>query len=97
MSEEEEKKVAIALGYEHGSDQAPKIVASGKNELAERIIDIAKENGVEVRKDSELADVLSVLEVDSLIPFEAYASVAEILSYVYRKNQEKTYATANGQ
>ncbi|PIR32098.1 MAG: flagellar biosynthesis protein FlhB [Alphaproteobacteria bacterium CG11_big_fil_rev_8_21_14_0_20_44_7] len=86
---DKKEKVAIALEYERDTDPAPKIVATGKNELAEKIIAIAKEHGVEVRQDRELAEILSVLEVDSLIPFEAYASVAEILSYIYRKNREK--------
>ena len=88
MSDEEEK-LAIALSYDRDGDEAPKVVATGKNELAERILQIAAEHGVEIREDKELAEILSVLEVDSLIPFEAYASVAEILSYIYRKNREK--------
>lgn len=86
---EDDKKIAVALEYEHNVDPAPKIVATGKAELAEKIIEIAKANGIEVRKDQELAEILSLLEVDSLIPLETYASVAEILSFIYRKNREK--------
>lgn len=89
MSQDKDEKKAVALSYKHGDDEVPKVVATGKEELAERIIAIAKEHGVEIREDKPLADILSVLEVDSLIPFEAYASVAEILSYIYRKNREK--------
>ena len=88
MSDDEDK-IAVALGYEHGVDEAPKVVATGKEELAERIIALAEEHGIEIKEDKPLAEILSVLEVDSLIPIEAYASVAEILSYIYRKNREK--------
>lgn len=85
-----EGKIAIALEYEHGVDPAPKIVATGKNEIAEKIIAIAKEHGIEIRSDQELAEILSVLDIDSVIPFETYTAVAEILSFIYRKNREKT-------
>ena len=88
MSDKEEK-LAVALEYEHGVDPAPKIIATGKGELAERILQLAKEHGIEVRRDQELAEILSVLDVDSLIPLETYASVAEILSFIYRKNRER--------
>ena len=86
---DDENKIAVALEYEHGVSDVPKIVATGKDDLAYRIIALAKEHGVEVRKDQELAEILSVLEVDSLIPLETYSSVAEILSYIYRKNRQK--------
>lgn len=86
---DDEPKIAVALEYEHGVSQAPKIIATGKDELAQRIIALAEEHGIEVRRDQELAEILSVLEVDSLIPLETYSAVAEILSFIYRKNREK--------
>jgi flagellar biosynthesis protein len=86
---EDEPKIAVALEYKHGISEAPKIVATGKDELAQRIIALAKEHGIEVRRDQELAEILSVLEVDSLIPLETYSAVAEILSFIYRKNRQK--------
>ena len=85
----DDKKIAVALEYEHGVDPAPKIIATGKAELAEKIIELARANGIEIRQDQELAEILSVLDIDSLIPLETYASVAEILSFIYRKNREK--------
>ncbi len=82
-------KIAIALKYERERGEAPRVVATGKDKIAEQIIAVAKEHGVEIRQDKPLADILSTLDIDSLIPFEAYASVAEILSFIYRKNAEK--------
>lgn len=79
--------VAVALTYNRHNDPAPRIAASGKGPIAEQILKIAEANGIEIRQDAELADILSKLEIDSLIPLEAYAAVAEILSYVYRANQ----------
>ena len=49
---------------------------------------IAFENGIKVREDSVLADMLAKIELDSPIPSEAFLAVAEILSYVYKANNE---------
>lgn len=77
---------AVALGYDKEEDPAPKIVASGKGAVAEQILALAFANGVKVREDADLIEVLSKIELDSFIPLEAFAAVAEILSYVYRAN-----------
>ncbi len=78
--------VAVALGYRRESDPAPRIVASGRGAVAEQIIRIALENDVKLREDADLASVLAAIEVESPIPIEAFAAVAEILSYLYRAN-----------
>jgi flagellar biosynthesis protein len=76
--------MAVALGY-HGRD-LPKVLASGKGALAEQIIALALEQGVRVRKDADLAELLSAVDIDCEIPLEAIYAVAEILAYVYRAN-----------
>jgi flagellar biosynthesis protein len=79
-------KKAVALEYERGVDDAPRVVASGKGAVAEQILAIAFARGIKVREDADLIEVLSKIEVDSPIPLEAFATVAEILSYVYAAN-----------
>lgn len=74
-------KQAIALEYDPSED-APRVIASGRGLLAERIIEKAKENQVPVHKDSKLADTLSRLEIGEMIPPELYEVVAEILVFV---------------
>jgi flagellar biosynthesis protein len=93
MSEEESSdfdrdRLAVALQYERGLDTAPKISAKGKGAIAEAIIALAKKHGVEIREDKDLAQLLSKFEIDTPIPTEAYMAVAEILSYIYRKNNQ---------
>lgn len=63
---------------------APRVVASGRGAVAEQILQIAFERGVKVRSDSDLAEILAAVEVDSEIPLAALAGVAEILRYLYR-------------
>jgi flagellar biosynthesis protein len=81
-----QRQFAVALGYELGSEEAPKVVAKGYGKLAEQILELAFANNVKVRQDPDLAQILSAVEVDCEIPIEAFAAVAEILSYVYQAN-----------
>ena len=79
------KTVAVALEVQDGRTPA-KITASGRGLLAEQILQVAFANGVKVREDADLVQILSAVGVDSNIPTEAFAAVAEVLSYVYRAN-----------
>ncbi|WP_185752644.1 EscU/YscU/HrcU family type III secretion system export apparatus switch protein [Butyrivibrio sp. AE2032] len=84
MAEEKKNKVktAVALSYDPNEDGAPKVIASGKGALAEKIIEKAKENKIPVHEDDKLADTLSKLEIGEMIPPELYEVVAEILVFV---------------
>ncbi len=83
MAEKEfdKNKTAVALAFEPG-DMAPKIVATGKGAVAERIIEEAKEHDVPFYKDNDLAQTLSTLQLGDAIPPELYEVVAEILVFV---------------
>lgn len=74
-------KTAVALSYDPEMD-APKVIASGKGALAEKIIEKAKEAKVAVHKDDKLADTLSKLQIGEMIPPQLYEVVAEILVFV---------------
>ena len=78
---EQKRKVSVVLEYVPG-EEAPKIIASGKGVLAEKIIERAKEADVPVYEDSKLANTLSKLEIGDMIPPELYSVVAEILVFV---------------
>jgi flagellar biosynthesis protein len=74
-------KQAIALEY-NPDEQAPKVIASGRGIVAERIIETAKEHDVPIHQDDKLANTLSRLEIGDMIPPELYEVVAEILVFV---------------
>ncbi len=65
------------------------MTASGRGAVAEQILQIAFERGIKVRKDSDLAEILSVVEVESEIPLAALAGVAEILRYLYQTDSDE--------
>ena len=89
MDDHIKNKKAIALSYDRDKDIAPILVAKGKGKIAQQMVEIAKQNGIEVKEDRDLAMLLSQLELDSIIPVEIYAAVAEILTYIYQKDQQK--------
>ena len=78
----EKIKTAVALGYDPNEDGAPKVIASGRGVLAEKIIEQAKDNKIPVHEDDKLAETLSRLEIGEMIPTELYEVVAEILVFV---------------
>lgn len=85
-------KKAVALTYQPG-EAAPKILASGRGILADKIVERAKEENVPVHKDEKLANTLSRLEIGEYIPPELYEVVAEILVFV--DNMEKLKGKLN--
>lgn len=85
---EKKNKMAVALLYE-SNEEAPKVIATGKGQLAERIVERAKENSVPVHKDERLANTLSKLDIGDYIPEELYQVVAEVLLFVDQMDRIK--------
>jgi flagellar biosynthesis protein len=83
MSTPDRERRAAALSYD-GTGAAPKVVAAGRGEIAKRIIEEAKKAGVPIRDDRALAEALSRLELDTQIPEELWAAVAEALVWAHR-------------
>lgn len=100
MENKDEKKLtnrekiiqAVALQYDP-DDVAPKIIATGKGKVAEKIIEKAKESNVAIHEDSKLADTLSKLDIGEYIPPELYEVVAEILVFVDDMEKLKSRVT----
>lgn len=77
--------IAVALKYTEGSEEAPKVIAKGSDNIAIKIKEIAKENEVPIIENKPLARLIySEVEIDDEIPAEMYQAVAEILALVYK-------------
>ena len=72
---------AVALAY--GKNPVPAVTAKGEEDLAWRMIDEARKQGVFISEDPQLLALLSRLNVDEEIPRELYTAVAVVLSWVY--------------
>lgn len=81
---DKKKKIAIALGYDSCRDAAPRILATGRGPIAEKIIALAEEAEIPIVSQPYLARILVNREPGEMIPAELYQAVAEILAYVYR-------------
>lgn len=79
---------AVAITTGEGDDLTPRIAAAGRGKIAEQILQLAFANGVKVREDSALAEMLAKIELESPIPSEAFLAVAEVMSYVYKANNQ---------
>ena len=81
---------AVALQYERGKMAAPKVIAKGKNTIAEKIKEIAKEHNIPIVEDPPLARTLySSCEIGDFIPESLYVAVAKILAKIYTRNKHK--------
>jgi flagellar biosynthesis protein len=86
-NQQEGRKIAVALEY-NAEMPAPRVAASGRGEIARRIIAIAEEHGVPLVQDQALAKALANLPLQTEIPEELYSAVAAILTYLYRLDNE---------
>lgn len=80
MSEDEKPPLAVALRYD--APDAPKVVAVGRGELGQRIIDTAREHGVALETNAALAEALSTIELDTAIPEALYEAVAIVIAFI---------------
>lgn len=77
--------IACALLYDPTTMAAPKLVAKGSGYIAERIKELARENGVPVMENKPLARaIFKTIKIGHAVPRELYTAVAQVLSYVYR-------------
>ena len=88
MNLEKETKKAIALRYDSEKESVPKVIAKGKGQIAEGIIETANQHGVYIQEDSSLLELLSKLEINQQIPEELYGAVAEIFAFIYKLDKE---------
>ena len=82
----EKSPKAVALKYDRKKDNAPRVIAKGRGEIAEKIIEVAKAHNVPLYEDKNLVQILEALDLETEIPPELYRAVAEVLAFIYRLN-----------
>jgi len=76
-----EHKIAVALEYD-GSN-APKVSAKGIGNLAEQILELAKQHDIPLQADNELVEILAQIKLGDDIPEQLYYAVAEVIAFAY--------------
>ncbi|OIP54422.1 MAG: type III secretion system protein [Helicobacteraceae bacterium CG2_30_36_10] len=83
------RKKAAALRYDAKKESAPRVVAKGEGKVAENIIKIAELHKLPIRKDEDLIELLSKIELDKEVPEALYKAVAEVFSFIYKVTNKK--------
>lgn len=81
-------KKAVALRYDTEKENAPRVIASGKGASAENIIKVAELHNLPIKKDEDLVELLSKVEIDKEIPEKLYIAVAEVFKFLYNVTRE---------
>ena len=82
------KQKAAALRYDDKKESAPRVVAKGEGEAAKNIIKIAELNNLPIKKDEDLIELLSKVELDKEVPEALYKAVAEVFSFIYKTTKK---------
>jgi len=82
------KQKAAALRYDKDKESAPRVVAKGEGESAKNIIKIAELHNLPIRKDEDLIELLSKVELDKEVPEALYKAVAEVFSFIYKTTKK---------
>ena len=88
MKNKKHASKAAAVSYDAEKDRAPRLVAKGSGNVADKIIEIARQHDIPMVKDENLVQVLEALDLDTEIPPELYRAVAEVLAFIYRLNNK---------
>jgi flagellar biosynthesis protein len=82
----EKSPKAVALKYDRKKDNAPRVIAKGRGEIAKKIIEVAQAHDVPLYEEKNLIQILEALDLETEIPPELYRAVAEVLAFIYRLN-----------
>lgn len=88
MSNGSRPPLAVALHY--SDNGAPRVVAKGGGQLAEKIIETAREHNVPLQEDAALASTLSKVELGREIPRELFVAVAHVLAFAWSVSGRKS-------
>lgn len=83
-----ETAVALKYGKKESANRAPTVIAKGEGFIAAKIKELAIANNIPIQHDDVLVELLAQVAIDREIPPELYASVAEILSWIYKANDD---------
>lgn len=82
------RKEAIALSYNPGQHEGPKVIAKGKGVIADNILERAAQHNIPIYEDPNLLHLLGQLDLNESIPEELYQAVAEVFAFIYHLDKQ---------
>lgn len=83
MTDYENKTPDLAIALNYDGENTPRLTAKGRDELADRILALAKEHNVPLHEDADLAALLAQIPLGDEIPEALYRAVAEVIAFAY--------------
>lgn len=83
------RQEVVALRYDPDQESAPRVLAKGQGSVADRILQLARDNNIPLYEDTDLVQLLSVLDLNAEIPSNLYRALAEVLAHIYRANGQQ--------
>ena len=77
------RPVTLAVALQWDGEAAPRVTAKGCGEIAEQIIQVARQHGVPLEDDREIAEILAQVDIGAQIPQALFVAVAEIIAFAY--------------
>lgn len=90
MPDKPKRPVAVALRYDANRENAPRVVAKGVGETADKIVEAAKAAGVPLREDAAMAETLVMLELDAIVPPELFTAMAAVIAWAYKQDKKRS-------
>ena len=88
MSDGAPPKPTLAVALKYDAPSAPRVVAVGRGDIGEKIIERAREHDVPLETNAPLAEALSTIELDTEIPEALYKAVATVIAFVLKVSQD---------
>jgi flagellar biosynthesis protein len=88
-SKELKPRPALAVALHYNSRGAPRVVAKGGGDVAQRIVETAKKHNVPLEEDAALASALSRIDLNREIPRELWIAVAHVLAFAWSVGKKK--------
>ncbi|MET0010271.1 MAG: EscU/YscU/HrcU family type III secretion system export apparatus switch protein, partial [Candidatus Thiodiazotropha sp. 6PLUC4] len=80
---EENQSADVAVALKYDGENAPRLTAKGRGEVADKILALAEEHNVPLHEDVELAALLTQIPLGDEIPQALYRAVAEVIAFSY--------------
>lgn len=77
---------AAAVRYDP-NEHAPRMVAHGRGDTARRIMELAEQHDLPIRRDPTLVAILGALDIGAEVPADLYGVIAEVLAWAYHADQ----------
>ncbi len=84
MTSDKPQPTPLAIALQYDGENAPRVTARGRNEVADEIVRLARQHGIPLQENEPLAGLLSSVELGEEIPQSLYLAVAQVIAFAYQ-------------